>query len=174
MLTINLLHALPRTPLWRRLELEGRLVSDENRESNIEFLMPYENVVEMWRRCITTAYEPEFLYQRFAYNIEHTYRNRIAVPNSPARTSWANIRKGLALLANILLKVGVLSKYRKTFWKMAKPALKAGDIESVIHIGLIGHHLIKFATECAEGEESASFYSQKVRDSNQKSKVASA
>ncbi|WP_341525325.1 B12-binding domain-containing radical SAM protein [Nostoc sp. UHCC 0302] len=174
MLTINLLHALPRTPLWRRLELEGRLVSDENRESNIDFLMPYEKVVEMWRRCITTAYEPEFLYQRFAYNIEHTYRNRIAVPNSPARTSWANIRKGLALLANILLKVGVLSKYRKTFWKMAKPALKAGDIESVIHIGLIGHHLIKFATECAEGEESASFYSQKVRDSNQKSKVASA
>jgi biotin synthase-like enzyme len=42
MLTINLLHALPRTPLWRRLELEGRLVFNENRESNVEFLMPYE------------------------------------------------------------------------------------------------------------------------------------
>ena len=164
MLTINLLHALPRTPLWRRLELEERLIFDESRESNVEFLMPYEQVVEMWRHCITTAYEPEFLYQRFAYNIEHTYSNRIEVPNSPARVSWANIRKGLSLLGNILLRVGVLGNYRQTFWKMAKPALKAGDIENLIHVGLVGHHLIKFADECTKGEESASFYSQKVRD----------
>lgn len=164
MLTINLLHALPRTPLWRRLELEGRLIFDQSRESNIEFLMPYEQVVEMWRRCITTAYEPEFLYQRFAYNIEHTYSNRIEVPNSPARVSWKNIRKGLSLLGNILLRVGVLSNYRKTFWKMAKPALKSGDIENLIHVGLVGHHLIQFAEECTRGQESASFYSQKVRD----------
>lgn len=163
MLTINLLHALPKTPLWRRLELEGRLVFDESRESNIDFLMPYQQVVEMWRRCITTAYEPEFLYQRFAYNIEHTYPNRIKVPNSPARTSWANIRKGLTMLTNILLRVGVFGNYRKTFWKMAKPALKAGNIEGLIHVGLVGHHLIQFAAECATGEESASFYSQKIR-----------
>ncbi len=173
MLTINLLHALPRTPLWRRLELEGRLVFDENRESNVEFLMPYEQVVEMWRRCIATAYEPEFLYQRFAYNIEHTYSKRIEVPNSPARVSWSNIRKGLTLLSNILLRVGVLGNYRETFWKMAKPALKSGDIENLIHIGLVGHHLIQFAAECTRGEESASFYSQKVRDAQAKKIAAS-
>ena len=163
MLTINLLHALPRTPLWRRLEREERLVLDESRESNIEFLMPYDQVVEMWHRCITTAYEPEFLYQRFAYNIEHTYPNRFKVPNSPARTSGANIRKGLTLMANILLRVGVFGNYRKTFWRMARSAFKAGEIENLIHVGLIAHHLIQFAAECARGDESASFYSQKVR-----------
>ena len=163
MLTINLLYALPRTPLWRRLEAEGRLIFDENRESNVKFLLPYEQVVEMWQRCITTAYEPEFLYQRFAYNTEHTYANRIKVPNSPQRASWANIRKGLVLMANILLRVGVFGSYRETFWNMALPALKAGKIESLIHIGLVGHHLIEFTRQCAKGEESASFYSQKVR-----------
>ncbi|BAY17779.1 radical SAM domain-containing protein [Anabaenopsis circularis NIES-21] len=163
MLTINLLHALPRTPLWRRLEAEGRLVFDESRESNVEFLLPYQQVVEMWRRCITQAYQPEFLYQRFAYNMEHTYPNRIAVPNSPARTSWANIRKGLTYLTNILLRVGVFANYRQVFWQMAKPALKSGNIENLIHVGLVGHHLIKFAQDCAENEESASFYSQKIR-----------
>lgn len=163
MLTINLLHALPKTPLWRRLEQEGRLVLDENRESNIKFLMPYEQVVEMWRHCITTAYEPEFLYQRFAHNIEHTYPNRIKVPNSPARTSGANIRKGLTYMSNILLRVGLFGNYRQTFWKMALPQLKAGNIENLIHVGLVGHHLIKFAQECAKNEESASFYSQKIR-----------
>ena len=162
MLTINLLHALPRTPLWRRLEAEGRLVFDESRESNVEFLMPYEQVIEMWRRCITTAYEPEFLYQRFAYNMEHTYPNRIEVANSPSRTSGANIRKGLTYLTNILLRIGIFSNYRQTFWKMVKPALKAGNIENLIHVGLVGHHLIKFAQDCAKNEESASFYSQKI------------
>ncbi|KYC41432.1 radical SAM protein [Scytonema hofmannii PCC 7110] len=163
MLTINLLYALPKTPLWRRLEQEGRLVFEDNRESNIQFLMPYEQVINMWRRCITVAYEPEFLYQRFAYNMQHTYPNRIKVPNSPARTSWKNIKKGLTILLNIILRVGVFGNYRKTFWKMAKPALKAGNIESLIHVGLVGHHLIKFAQECDRGDESASFYSQKVR-----------
>ncbi|MFW6359119.1 MAG: B12-binding domain-containing radical SAM protein, partial [Chroococcales cyanobacterium] len=163
MLTINLLHALPRTPLWRRLEREGRLVSDEKRESNVKFLMPYEQVIEMWQRCITTAYDPEFLYERFAYNIEHTYANRIKVPNSPARTSKENIRKGLTILTNILLKVGVFSHYRRTFWKMAYPKLKEGKIENLLHVGLVAHHLIQFAQECAIGAESASFYSQKLR-----------
>ncbi|BAY46100.1 radical SAM domain-containing protein [Scytonema sp. HK-05] len=166
MLTINLIYALPKTPLWRRLEQEGRLLSDEDRESNVEFLLPYETVIQMWRHCITSAYKPEFLYERFAYNIEHTYRNRIAVPNSPARTSWANIRQGLTILANVLIRIGLFSNYRKTFWKRAIPMLKAGDIENVIRIGVMGHHLIKFAEQCARGEESASFYSQKVQDNH--------
>ncbi|BAZ38251.1 radical SAM domain-containing protein [Calothrix sp. NIES-4101] len=163
LLTINLLHALPRTPLWRRLENEKRLVFDESRDSNVEFLMPYEQVVEMWRRCITTAYQPEFLYRRFAYQMENTYPNRIKVPNSPARVSRANIIKGLTYLSNILLRVGIFSNYRQTFWEMAKPAFQKGDIEGLIHVGLVGHHLIKFAMECSTGKESASFYSQKIR-----------
>lgn len=164
MLTINLLHALPKTPLWRRLEAENRLVFDENRESNVKFLMPYEEVLEMWRHCITTAYNPEFLYQRFAYQMQHTYPNRIAVPNSPERASWANIRKGLTLLWNIIWRIGVFSDYRQHFWQLAKPALKVGDIESIIHVGLVSYHLIEFTRQCARGEESASFYSQKLRN----------
>jgi hopanoid C-2 methylase len=163
LLTINLLHALPRTPLWRRLEQEGRLVFDQSRDSNVEFLMPYEEVIDMWQRCISTAYEPEFLYQRFAYNLENTYPNRIEVPNSPARVSRANIIKGLTYLGNIIIRVGIFGNYRKTFWKMARAALKKGDIEGLIHVGLVGHHLIKFAEECSTGNESASFYSQKIR-----------
>lgn len=165
-LTINLLHALPRTPLWRRLEAEGRLNHDESRESNVEFLMPYEEVVEMWRRTITTAYEPEFLYERFAYQMEHTYPNRIAVPNSPARLSRENILRGLRIMKNLLWQVGLWGSYRKTFWKLAWPALKKGQIEQVIHVGVVGHHLINFAQECARGDEAASFYAQRLRRQN--------
>jgi len=149
--------------LWERLEREGRLVFDENRESNVDFLMPYEQVVAMWRKCITQAYTPEFIYERFAYNLKHTYPNRIRVPNSPARTSWANIIKGLRLMCHILVKVGLWSDYRETFWQFAKLAWQQGHIEYIISTALVSHHLIKFARECAQGKESASFYSQKVR-----------
>jgi len=163
MLTINLLHALPRTPLWRRLESEGRLNFDPTRESNVEFLMPYQDVLDMWRRVITTAYEPEFLYRRFAYNMEQTYPNRIKPPLSPARLSRKNIRKGLWILGNLILRIGLLSNYRPTFWNMAGAKLKAGKIENLIHIGLVSHHLITFAQECARGLQAASFYSEKQK-----------
>jgi hopanoid C-2 methylase len=164
-LTINLLYALPKTPLWRRLEQEGRLIPDEEaRESNVDFLLPYEQVVEMWQRCITTAYTPEILYERFAYQILNTYPNRISVPNTKARLTWSNIKRGLTILGNILIRVGVFSNYRRTFWQLAWPALKEGRIQSLIHVGLVGHHLIKFGQECGQGEESASFYSQKLRE----------
>ncbi|NCJ07131.1 DUF4070 domain-containing protein [Synechococcales cyanobacterium C] len=163
-LTINLLHALPKTPLWRRLEEAGRLVLDDDaRESNVEFLLPHDQVVNMWQRCITTAYDPEFLYERFAYHMEHTYPNRITVPNSKARVNWPNIKRGLTIMGNILVRIGLFGDYRRTFWKLAWPALKTGNIEGVIHVGVVGHHLINFARECAVGSESASFYSQKVR-----------
>lgn len=165
MLTINLLYALPKTALWNRLQAEGRIISEAGRESNIDFLIPYEEVIAMWNRCITEAYEPNFLYERFAYQCQHTYPNQIKVPNSPARISADNIRRGIMMLAKILLRVGVFSRYRDTFWRMASPALKQQDIEQVIHIGLVAHHLIRFTQECTKGAESASFYSQKLRGS---------
>ena len=161
MLTINILHALPKTPLWRRLEKEGRIVPDEDRESNVSFLLPYEQVVEKWRYCITTAYQPEFLYDRFVYNMHNTFSKRIRLKPSKERVNFASICKGLDILLRLIVRVGIFSFYRKTFWKMAWPALKKGDIESVIHVGVVSHHLIEFARECGRGEEAASFYSQR-------------
>jgi len=128
----------------------------------VQFLVPYEQLLKEWRRCIITAYDPDFLYQRFTHQMEHTYPKRIAVPNSRARLSLKNIRKGICILANIVVKIGLRGSYRSTFWAMAKPAFKRGDIEGIIHVGLVGHHLIEFSRECREGVESAAFYSQKM------------
>src|ERR1700754_1163946 len=45
LLTINLLQALPKTPLWDRLEKEGSLVpEEEGRESNRDFRLPFWDV----------------------------------------------------------------------------------------------------------------------------------
>jgi len=162
MLTINLLQALPKTPLWNRLHAAGRLVNDAQRESNVAFALPYEQVVESWRRCIGAAYEPEALYRRFAYNLEHTYPNRIKPPPE-GRATWANMRKGMRILTKLLLHEGVIADYRGTFWQHALPLLRAGRIEDMIHIALVGHHLIAFTRAALAGEHNASFYSAKVQ-----------
>jgi hopanoid C-2 methylase len=158
LLTINILHALPRTPLWRRLEAEGRLVDGTGRESNVEFLLPYETVVSMWQDCVTRAYTPEAVYARFAYQLEHTFPNRKKLPATRARLTAANVRRGLGILGRVLWHVGWRADYRRLFWKMALPALRRGRIEEVIHVGAVAHHLIEFARECARGEAEKCFY----------------
>ena len=163
MLTVNLLQALPRTPLWDRLFAAGRIVDDPDRESNVDFLLPYEDVVAGWRQVTGATYQPEALYRRFAYNVEHTYPNRIKPPASPQRASWANMRKGLRIMVNLLLRAGLVADYRRAFWRMAWPLLRAGRLEDVIHVGLVAHHLITFARQAAAGQQNASFYSAKTR-----------
>jgi len=158
LLTINVLYALPKTPLWRRLEAEGRLVPEAGRESNVAFRLPYETVIDMWRRCITAAYEPETLYARFAYQVEHTYARRKDYPANAQRASWANVRMGLGILARLFWNVGTLGRYRRTFWRMAWLALKARRIESLIHVALVSHHLIEFTRDCVQGLGESSFY----------------
>jgi hypothetical protein len=163
LLTINLLQALPRTPLYRRLEAEGRLVDVPGRESNVEFKLPYEQMVEMWRRTFTAVYKPEAIYRRFAYHVEHVFPNRITPPNSKQRVNLRNIRTALRIFANLLVRVGVMSDYREVFWKMARKALVKGDVEVMFHIGMVSHHLITFAREAGAGRHGASFYNQDAR-----------
>lgn len=164
LLTINLLQALPRTPLFDRLKREGRLIEDSDRDSNVDFLLPYDHVVSTWRECMGRAYTPEKLFARFEHQVRETYPNRLQPPNSKQRLSWRNIKRGLTMLTNILWKVGVKSDYRREFWKFAWPRLKSGDIERVISVGLVAHHLIIFARDASSGQQNASYYSTKLRD----------
>ena len=73
-LTINLLHALPKTPLWDRLARANRITDDPTLESNVLFLRPYDDVVASWRRCIAHAYDPERLFDRFWHQVEFDLR----------------------------------------------------------------------------------------------------
>jgi radical SAM superfamily enzyme YgiQ (UPF0313 family) len=165
MLTINLLQALPKTPLWDRLARDGRLIEDSAElESNVRFLQPYDQVVAMWRRTMERAYEPKALFARYEHQAKATYPNRFPMPASPQRTSWRNVRRGLSMLARILWKVGVLSDYRREFWAFAWPRLRRGEIEPVIQVGLVSRHLIRFARQASAGAMAASHYSPTRRD----------
>lgn len=157
MLTINLLHALPQTPLWDRLAREGRLIeAPGDRESNVAFLRPYDRVVADWRELVTRVFEPAAVYGRFAHQLEHTYPNRR--PREARRPSAADLRRGIRVLRRTFWRLGVRGDYRRDFWRMALPLLRQGRIEKVVHIATVTHHLVTFAREVRAGTAEKCFY----------------
>ena len=163
MLTINLLQALPKTPLWDRLERENRLNHDESRDSNVEFLLPYDHVVSEWKRVMKVVYAPQQLFDRYEYQCDYTYANRVKPPAS-TRATWPNIKRGLIMLRNVFWRLGVLSDYKKIFWKFALRRLRKGDIEGLLAAALVGHHLVRFGQEATSGNQNASNYSVRLRE----------
>ena len=173
-LTINLLQALPKTPLWDRLKRDGRVIADDSGlESNVRFLRPYDEVIAMWRRCVAYAYAPERLFKRFAHQVEATYANRLASPVR-GKLKWSNLRLALVLAFNVALRIGVFSDYRRFFWKAVLPALRRGQIDGALSMGVVGHHMIRFTREAVRGEQNASFYSTQSRRSTSMAKPPAA
>jgi radical SAM superfamily enzyme YgiQ (UPF0313 family) len=162
-LTINLLQALPRTPLWDRLKRADRLIVDDTGlESNVSFLRPYDEVVAMWRRCVMYAYEPERLFARFTYQVDATFAHRLDVP-ARGKLTVRNLREAVVLAFNLVLWIGLLSNYRRSFWRAAYHALKRGQIDAALGMGLVAYHLIQFSREVFRGDQNASFYSARSR-----------
>jgi radical SAM superfamily enzyme YgiQ (UPF0313 family) len=162
MLTINLLQALPKTPLWDRLKRAERLDDDPARESNVRFLRPYDDVIAMWRRCIAYANDPERLFGRFQHQVDSTYVNRM-IPPARGKLNWGNLSNGLVLMCRVMLHIGILSDYRRPFWRAARHALRRGQIDAALGMGFVAHHLIQFTREALRGEQNASYYSTKLR-----------
>ncbi len=163
MLTINLLQALPKTPLWDRLERDGRLVDGQARESNVRFLRPYDEVVAMWRRSIAYANDPERLFDRFWHQVERTYVNRKLAP-ARGKLTYANLSGAAVLAFRILWYLVIRSDYRRPFLRAARHALKRRQYDAAFGIAFIGYHLVEFTREALRGEQNASFYSQARKD----------
>ena len=93
---------------------------------------------------------PEAIYRRFAWNAEHTYSNRIALPLSRRASTGATCAARSASLLDCC-SVGLFGDYRRNFWRMAGPALRAGRIEELIHVGIVAHHMIRLRATAAKG-----------------------
>ena len=161
-LTMNLLQALPKTPLWDRLAKDGRIADDPTLESNVRFLRPYDEVVEVWRRCVAHAYDPERLFARFTHQVDATYVNRMIGPVR-GKLTWINLRRAAALACNVMWQVGVKSDYRRPFWRAFGHALRRGQIDAALGMGFVAYHLIQFSREAIRGEQNASFYSAQAK-----------
>jgi hypothetical protein len=162
MLTINLLQALPKTPLWDRLKRDGRLSYEDARESNVVFLRPHDEVVATWRRSIAYANDPARLFERFRHQVDATYVNRKVTP-AKGKLTWPNLRGGAVLAWRTLIYLGLLSDFREAFWRMARHALRRGQIDGLLGAAFMGYHLIEFTREALRGDQNASYYSAKKR-----------
>lgn len=161
---ITLLQALPKTPLWERLSREGRLIDDDSRDSNVQFLLPYEDVMHSWRRCMEIAYEPSKLFARFLYQCEYTYKNCLKLPRSPEQYGWKSIRRALIMLCNVFWKIGVLGPYKYEYWKFVLGRLRRGSIGGLIYVPLMSHQLIMYARAFSSERRNASLYSTRLRE----------
>jgi radical SAM superfamily enzyme YgiQ (UPF0313 family) len=158
LLTINLLYALPKTPLFDRLKREGRLLPEAvaaRRASNVDFLMPYDRVMGMWHDTVTAAYTPEALFRRFRYQTVNTFPKRL--PIRP-KADWPLIRHGLQVVARTLWHAGAAAEWRSEFWRLCGPLLRQGRVEEVVHIGVVAYHLLTFVDEIKRGRHEAAFY----------------
>ena len=162
LLAVNLLQAPPRTPLWDRLEREKRLVPRDNRESNVVFRLPYEQVLGMWRDCIGRVNEPASLFARFEYQFRRTYPHRLK-PKRDIKVTWKDIRSGLRVLGRIVYRVGIRSDYRGVFWRFAWPWLLRGELGMVAGATILSYHQIRYGRELASGQQNLSTYGNMLR-----------
>ena len=127
----------------------------------MRFLRPYDEVVSTWRRCIAYANDPERLFSRFQHQVDFDLRE----PDDPAGARQAQLVESLAAhwcwRSGVMLHIGILSDYRKPFWRAARHAMRRGQIDAVLGMGFIAHHLIQFTREALRGEQNASYYSTK-------------
>ena len=111
------------------------------------------------------AYQPEALYARYEHQIRATYPNRLHPTDSALRApTWPNIRRGLIMPARLFWLVGMRGSYRRVFWRFAWRRLRRGDMQNLIMVSLVAHHLILFAREASSGGRDASHYNFKPRE----------
>src|SRR6266550_1373053 len=164
-MTVNILYALPNTALYRRLEAAGRILPEEDsahRDSNIQFLVAYEEVVRRWLEVIAAIYRPEVLYARYDSNAAHTYPHRLRPTQPWKQVTSQNLRRGLGILARVIWKVGLTGDYRRVFWKMCVKQTRQRNFETFFQVAMVAHHLITYARECLEGKLQASNYSKRA------------
>lgn len=164
LMTVNLLYALPNTPLYERLRRDGRILDDVDGDSNIAFLEPREAVMARWREVVARLYEPAELYGRFLAQTRRTYSRRFQDSNPWRRITWRNLCRAARIFPRIIWHVGVRANYRRHFWRLFFKLIRRGEIESLFHISIVSHHLILYAREAVQGNMQASNYSLKLVD----------
>ena len=124
MLTLNLLQALPRTPLWDRLKRDNRISEEEGRESNVVFKMPYEQTVahlaRMPRACLRSAAAVRALRLPVAPHLAEP----AAASARPAHRQEPQARPRHA--GQGLLEARGRRRLPADFWAFAWPRLKTG------------------------------------------------
>ena len=167
----NLLAALPKTPLWRRLESEGRLLGHTKDEAlrsdqlltclttNVQYRLPNETVRRMLCAAVAEVYHPEGVYGRYSWHAENVYPHQRfgRPPVNSARQLISVLLFSFGTLFRVVWRIGVRSDQRREFWSFARLLMKLrwqGKINSFLEVFLRAapqaFHLITWAERIEE------------------------
>jgi radical SAM superfamily enzyme YgiQ (UPF0313 family) len=140
---VGILTALPDTQLWRRLKKEGRLLSESsgnntNCELNFVPKMDPARLIAGYQSIMKTIYKSSEYYQRALDSLKRTPRTS-AEPNS------LGIFDGAAAFVRIAVKLGLLDRERKEFWRyFGNAVLKhRSRLAESLRLAAMGYHFRK-------------------------------
>jgi hypothetical protein len=148
---VGMLMALPNTPLYRRLQREGRLrpggeTGDMFAFSNISTKLPLREMVEGYIHVLNTLYDPETYFARCREHLTH-WRSLPTLERRPAfddlRTVWRSI-----------CTQGVAAPYRRAYWRFLWWVLRHHPAKLALAIAqaCAGHHFITYTRDTAVPE----------------------
>jgi radical SAM superfamily enzyme YgiQ (UPF0313 family) len=144
--TVGLLMALPNTPLYQRLEREGRLrpedaTGDNLMFSNVVTKLPAEALLAGYIRVLETLYDPERYFQRCHEHLRH-WRAAPGLVRSGAPSD-------LAVVWRSIRAQGLRGGYRRAYWRfLGSVAWKhPTKLSLAISQACAGHHFIRYTHE---------------------------
>jgi radical SAM superfamily enzyme YgiQ (UPF0313 family) len=148
---VGLLNALPDTQLWRRLEREGRLLGEDASGNNTVCTLNFKTrmdpdfLIQGYQSIMRTIYSPREYYERALDSIRRTGQQL----SDPQYTHIS----GFKALAKILLKLGVLDRERKEFWRFFTHVLirHRDKFTDSLRLAAVGYHFRKLSDAYGEG-----------------------
>jgi radical SAM superfamily enzyme YgiQ (UPF0313 family) len=142
---VGLLTALPDTQLWRRLKREGRLLAEssgQNTNCELNFVpkMDAARLVEGYKALMQTIYKPSEYYSRA---LECLKRMSMEEPEPNKH----NLLTATASLARIAVRLGILDRERREFWRFFRHAVAEHREAFAVSMRLaaMGYHFRKLA-----------------------------
>jgi radical SAM superfamily enzyme YgiQ (UPF0313 family) len=142
---VGLLNALPDTQLWRRLKKEGRLLGEadgNNTNCALNFVtkMDPARLIAGYQTIMQTIYSPREYYRRALDSLKRTNQ-------STPEIAHYDLISAISAFARITLKLGVLDRERKEFWRFfAHASAKHRDrIAEWLRLAAMGYHFRKLS-----------------------------
>ena len=137
---VGLLSALPNTQLWRRLKTEGRLLRESlgsNTLLDMNFIprMETQELLDGYRRILETIYSP-----REYFNRVQTFLSQLGTA-----THTPIVFSDVLAVVRSLWKQGLLSNYRKEYWKFMAQTMRSHrrHLDKALTLAIMGHHFFE-------------------------------
>lgn len=139
---VGMLTAFPTTPLYKRLESDGRLrpgyAAHGFQLTNVITRMPTETMIEGYRRVLETLYDPKRYLERCRRCLER-WRKVPGVMRDLALRDFGT-------LFRLLVGQGVRADYRRDFWAFLLWTLRnqPRKLGRAMAMAAAGHHFIEY------------------------------